>query len=162
MGVGLLEIGVKTRKVLICTIRGCFRSVCSHPFLVGILCFLIFLHRSFPFAFSLFVSASPILVCTAVLLGTLLSFGQPNLPEIEREENTTNEIVSLRTGVSGNFTIVERNESYSVDRYDEKRRDEAEKLTEQLSSEAGKTSEVDGDDSLDVTAPLIEERSLGN
>ncbi|KAL2464530.1 uncharacterized protein Fot_52486 [Forsythia ovata] len=159
MGVGLLEIGVKTRKVLICTIRWCFRSVCSHPFLVGILCFLIFLHRSFPFAFSLFVSASPILVCTAVLLGTLLSFGQPNLPEIEREENTTHEIVSLRTGVSGNSTIVERNESYSVDRYDEKRRDAAEKLTEQLSSEAGKTSEVDGDDSLDVTAPLIEERS---
>lgn len=32
--------------------------------------------------FSLLVSASPILVCTAVLLGTLLFFGQSNMPEI--------------------------------------------------------------------------------
>ncbi|XP_022899626.1 uncharacterized protein LOC111412985 isoform X2 [Olea europaea var. sylvestris] len=159
MAVGLSEIGVKMRKVMICTIRGCFRSVCSHPFLVGFLCFLIFLHRSFPFAFSLLVSASPILVCTAVLLGTLLSFGQPNIPEIEREEKTTHGIVSLKTGVSGNSTVVERNESYSVERYDDIRRDAVEKLTKQLSSEAGKTSDVDGDDSLDDTAPLIGERS---
>ncbi|XP_022846580.1 uncharacterized protein LOC111369332 [Olea europaea var. sylvestris] len=159
MGVGLLETGVKMRKFVICTIRGCFRLVCSHPFLVGLLCFLIFLHRSFPFVFSLFVSASPILVCTAVLLGTLLSFGQPNLPEIEKEEKTTNGVASLKTGLAGNSTVVERSENYSVERYDEKRSDLAEKLTAELGLEAGKTSEVDGRDSLDDTMPLIEERS---
>ncbi|CAI9779583.1 unnamed protein product [Fraxinus pennsylvanica] len=159
MGVGLLEIGVKMRKFVICTIRGCFRLVCSHPLLVGLLCFLIFLQRSFPFLFSLLASASPILICTAVLLGTLLSFGQPNLPEIEKEEKTNDGIVSLKTGLSGNSTVVERSESYSVERYDEKRSNSAEKLTAELSSEAGKTNEVDGRDSLDDTVPLIEERS---
>ncbi|KAM6592489.1 hypothetical protein CsatA_000192 [Cannabis sativa] len=36
--------------------------------------FLMFVYLSFPFLFSLLLSASLVLVCTAILLGTLLSF----------------------------------------------------------------------------------------
>ncbi|KAL8472701.1 hypothetical protein ACS0TY_029791 [Phlomoides rotata] len=35
MGVEWLEIGVKVRKGVMFTIRGCFRSVRNHPLLVG-------------------------------------------------------------------------------------------------------------------------------
>ncbi|KAL7138226.1 hypothetical protein ABFS83_10G149600 [Erythranthe nasuta] len=137
----LLEIGIKLRKGVIFTIKGVFRSVCNHPFLVGMLCFLILLHRSFPFVFSLLLSTSPILVCTAVLLGVLLSYGQPNIPEIEIEEKTTFESVSIKTGVSLDTAgaVVEKNESYYVERF---------------SGVADQSAEHP-----DFSAPLIEERS---
>ncbi|GER51964.1 unnamed protein product, partial [Striga asiatica] len=95
MAVDMLEIGVKMRKGVIFTIRVSFRSVCNHPFLVGFLCFLILLYRSSPFIFSLLVSTSPILICTAVLLGVLLSYGEPNIPEIEIEEKKTSPIEEI-------------------------------------------------------------------
>lgn len=136
-----MEIGVKVRKVVVFTIRGCFRSAWNHPFLVGILCFLIFLYRLSPFVFQLLVSASPVLVCTAVLLGTILSFGQPNIPEIEVEEETTVDVASIKTGVLGESAVVEeKNESYYVERFSETSRDEREQS--------------------DDTTPLIEERSV--
>ncbi|KAL8158655.1 hypothetical protein V2J09_000192 [Rumex salicifolius] len=40
--------------------------------------------RSSPFLFSLLVSASPVLICTAVLLGTLLCFGDPQIPDFDK------------------------------------------------------------------------------
>ncbi|KAL2241868.1 UNVERIFIED_CONTAM: hypothetical protein Sindi_0304800 [Sesamum indicum] len=126
MGIGCLEIGIKIGKGVIFTIMGCFRSVCHHPFLVGTLCLLIFVSKSSPFVFSLLVSASPVLVCTAVLLGTFLSFGQPNTPQIDTEEREIQESVSIKTRVPRNATVGEQNESYSVERDREKRRDEME------------------------------------
>ncbi|XP_073289547.1 uncharacterized protein [Primulina huaijiensis] len=146
-----LEIGVKMRKGVFFMIRRCFRSVCDHPFLVGVLCFLLYLYRSSPFIFSLLVSASPVLVCTAVLLGILLSFGQPNIPEIEREEKTTHEVVSVKMGISRDATVIDKNESYYGERYGEKDRDGGE--------EVRKFGDVHREGSLDDTAPLIDERS---
>ncbi|XP_031128010.1 probable serine/threonine-protein kinase kinX isoform X3 [Ipomoea triloba] len=128
MGVGLLEIGVQMRKVLIFSIRLCYRTVSNHPFLVGMVCLLALLYRSFPFLFSALVSMSPVIVCTAILLGTLLSFGQQNAPEIEREDKTVNDIlVPLKSGVScDDASVVEKDESISVERYIDKRWDAAE------------------------------------
>lgn len=122
MGVGLLEIGVEMRRILIFSIKGCYVTVLNHPFLVSMLCFIAFLYRCFPFLFSILLAASPVLVCTAVLLGTLLSFGQPNIPEIEREEKTSShDIVPLRTGVLYDTTHIETAEdSYYVERYTER------------------------------------------
>ncbi|XP_073155334.1 uncharacterized protein [Henckelia pumila] len=145
----LLEIGVKMRKGAFFVIRRCFGSVCDHPFLVGVLCFLIFLYRSSPFIFSLLVSASPVLVCTAVLLGTLLSFGQPNIPEIERESKTTHEVVSAKMGISRDATVIDKNESYYGERYGEKKSG---------GEQVRELGDVHREDSLDDTAPLIDER----
>ena len=156
-----MEIGVEARKLAIFSIRTCYRSVKNHPFLVGIVLFLIFLYRSFPFLFSLFLSASPVLVCTAVLLGILLSFGQSNIPEIEKEERITRDVVSLKAGVSGNDTIVvERDESFVLERYGDDRGDLVDKSIE----DGGSTDEkVRGKveynvDSLDCV-PLIDKNS---
>ncbi|KAH0724030.1 hypothetical protein KY285_006044 [Solanum tuberosum] len=122
MGVGLVEIGVEMRRILMFSIKGCYVTVLKHPFLVSMLCFIAFLYRSFPFLFSILLAASPVLVCTAVLLGTLLSFGQPNIPEIEREEKTSShDIVPLRTGVLYDTTHIESAEdSYYVERFTER------------------------------------------
>lgn len=158
MGVEMLEIVVKMRKLVIFTIRRCYTSVCSHPFLVGMLCFLVFLYRSSPFLFSLLVSASPVLVCTAILLGTLLSFGQPNIPEIERDEKINHETASLRTGLCGDAIVVEKNEHYSVEKFTDERGDMAEKLNGVGSLIANGTSVLHRGDSVDSRAPLTEEK----
>ncbi|CAN4118348.1 unnamed protein product [Withania somnifera] len=108
------------RKAVIFQIKVCYRTVWNHPCLVGMLCFLAFLYRSFPFTFSILMSFSPVLVCTAVLLGTLLSYGQPNLPEIEWEENTTHDhIVPLETELSRHATDVERYIDQERDKVDQ-------------------------------------------
>ncbi|XP_071909517.1 uncharacterized protein [Coffea arabica] len=158
MAVEMLEMVVKMRKIVIFTTKRCYRSFCSHPFLVGMLCFLLFLYRSSPFVFSLLVSASPVLVCTAVLLGTLLSFGQPNIPEIERDEKTNHEIASLRTGVFGDDVVVEKNESYNVEQFTDRRGDVVEQLNGVASSIANRASELHRGDGVDYGAPLIKAR----
>ncbi|CAK8542948.1 unnamed protein product [Lathyrus sativus] len=123
-----IEIGIKIRKLVFISIRGVYRSACHHPFLLGFLAFLLFLYRYFPFLFSVLVSASPVLVCTALLLGTLLSFGQPNVPEFEeneeKEERVTHGISSFQTGFSEGETVVsDRDASYFVRGYSELRSD---------------------------------------
>ncbi|XP_075490251.1 uncharacterized protein LOC142528878 [Primulina tabacum] len=117
-----------------------FRSVFNHPFLLVVLCFLIFLYRTSPFIFSLLVSASPVLVCTAILLGTLLSFGQSSIPHIEMEVKTTCDTFLIKRGASGGATVFEKNESYYA-KYSEKKMDEMEKLIEKSSFTAGKFGE---------------------
>ncbi|XP_015055392.1 uncharacterized protein LOC107001959 [Solanum pennellii] len=114
------------RKAVIFTIEVCYRTVRNHPFLVGVLCFLVFMYRSFPFVFSILVSVSPILVCTAALLGTLLSYGQPNIPVFEWEENTTDHIVPLETR---DAILVESDNSYFTERYSDQERDKVDQST---------------------------------
>nr|XP_016452594.1 PREDICTED: uncharacterized protein LOC107777122 [Nicotiana tabacum] len=143
MGFELLEIGVQMRRVVMFSIKGCYKTVLNHPFLVSMLCFIAFLYRSFPFLFSILVATSPVLVCTAVLLGTLLSFGQPNIPEIEREEKTTHDIVPLKTGLLCDTTHIESEDSYYVERYTDNERDVLEQSIDKVS----------------YLSPLLEERS---
>ncbi|KAK4724723.1 hypothetical protein R3W88_027502 [Solanum pinnatisectum] len=114
------------RKAVIFPIKVCYRTVWNHPFLVGMLCFLAFLYRSFPFVFSILVSVSPILVCTTALLGTLLSYGQPNIPEFEWEENTPDHIVPLETR---DAIPVESDNSYFTERYSDQERDKVDQST---------------------------------
>ncbi|CAA3023138.1 Hypothetical predicted protein [Olea europaea subsp. europaea] len=146
------------RKGLICTISGGLRSVCNHPFLVGFVVFLVFLYRSSPFVFSLLVYASPVLVCTAILLGTLLSFGELNLPDVEIEEKITHEAVSLKAGLSGGTTLVERNESFSVERDAENGRNVVKQSIDESSTTAGKIGVIDRENNLDDSTPLVEEK----
>ncbi|KAM1534668.1 hypothetical protein ACFX1Z_013756 [Malus domestica] len=148
----VLEIVVNFRKIVMISLRACYRSICNHPFLAGLLLFLLFLYRSFPFVFTLLVSTSPVLVCTAVLLGTLLSFGQTNIPEIEREEKVTcDDVASLRTRSLGDDTVVlERDGSFSAERFMGEARDVVDASVE-------KSSNVEDRDGLGVYMPLISE-----
>ncbi|GAA0148739.1 hypothetical protein LIER_08098 [Lithospermum erythrorhizon] len=152
----MMEIRVKMKKVVIFTVKGCYRTTCNHPFLVGMLSFLVYLYSSFPFLFSLLVSASPVLACTAILLGTLLSFGKPNIPEIEREERISHEIVSLRNGVYENNVVFDRNESVSVERYGDKGKNVVDELSKETSFAENEIGWVGSDSSFEH---LLEKRS---
>ncbi|CAI9301421.1 unnamed protein product [Lactuca saligna] len=73
------------KKYAIIAIKACYRSASKHPVVVVLILFTIWFYRSFPLLFSLLVYASPILVSTAVLLGTLLLFGHQNASKIRKE-----------------------------------------------------------------------------
>ncbi|KAL0346090.1 UNVERIFIED_CONTAM: hypothetical protein Sradi_4440300 [Sesamum radiatum] len=161
MGIKLLEIGIKMSKGVIFTIRVCFRSVCNHPFLVGILFLLAFVFRYFPFVFSLLVSASPVLIATAVLLGTLLSFGQPNIPELETEDGTACEAVSIRNEVSGDSVVVERSLSTNVESHSENRRDVALQAMQEPSLPVSKHGEICREGSSNDTSLFVDKGSRG-
>ncbi|KAK8541868.1 hypothetical protein V6N13_137546 [Hibiscus sabdariffa] len=70
------------------------------------------MYTSFPLLFSALVTASPVLVCTAVLLGTLLSFGSPYIPETNEKEGEEEklglEVSELETEATEDHTVVER------------------------------------------------------
>lgn len=154
-----IEIGIKIRKLVFIPIRGVYRSACNHPFLVGFLGFLLFLYRYFPFLFSILVSASPVLVCTAVLLGTLLSFGQTNVPEFEKEEKvTTHDISSFQTAfLEGETVVSDRDESYFVRGYSERRSDIEESGIEEESLVGEKDDRTEEDRGLLYDSALDDE-----
>nr|DAD43791.1 TPA_asm: hypothetical protein HUJ06_002021 [Nelumbo nucifera] len=133
MAVDTKEIGIYVRKGLIFSIRTCYRSMREHPVVWGVGFFFLFLYRCFPFLFGFLLSSSPVLICTAVLLGTLLSFGNPHIPEVEREEKTTHGIASLKTGVFKNDVVVKKDEIFSVEARVEKKDNDDEKAVEEAS-----------------------------
>ncbi|XP_038883255.1 uncharacterized protein LOC120074258 isoform X2 [Benincasa hispida] len=153
-----MEMGSRVRKFVVVSIRTCYRSVRNYPFLFGLLCFLILLYRSCPFLFSLLVSASPVLICTAVLLGTLLSYGQPNIPEIETEEKLSRDVASLRSGILDNATVVaKKDDSFTVERFEGNEVENS--YVERGSEEERKTSKLDEHAGFVDFVPVIHERN---
>ncbi|XP_043816136.1 uncharacterized protein LOC110623391 isoform X2 [Manihot esculenta] len=147
MGIDAARIGLHIRRIFIVSIRTSYKSVLKHPVLVGLVCFLIFLYRSFPFLFSLLVSASPVLFCTVILLGTLLSFGEPNIPEIEKaNKEVSHEISSLKAGVLGDATtVLEKDENIFVENFVGKRKDAAEEAIGEENWEKNRVSKIERD-----------------
>lgn len=86
-----------TGKVAIFLIYQVYRAACGHPFVFGMVLFMLLLYRVIPDVFGILVSSSPIIICTVILLGVLLSFGQPNVPEIE-EEKPTSQVHAIADG----------------------------------------------------------------
>ncbi|KAF5807835.1 hypothetical protein HanXRQr2_Chr05g0238061 [Helianthus annuus] len=94
----------------------CFRSVVRHPVLVGMIVFVFSMYLLFPVLFLVLLSASPVIVSTFVLLGTLLSFGQPNIPDIEKEpESERVEIQKLESKLVGHTKVVGRDASFDFE-----------------------------------------------
>ncbi|KAG6499385.1 uncharacterized protein LOC121996268 [Zingiber officinale] len=63
----------------------CFRktswiSVICHLLTLGLACFLFLLHKFLPSLFSLVLNCVPVIVCTILLLGILLSYSELNIP----------------------------------------------------------------------------------
>ncbi|XP_043687126.1 uncharacterized protein LOC122638297 isoform X2 [Telopea speciosissima] len=131
MGFDVMGMGVSIGKGLIFSFRTCYKSVRDHPFYWGLVFFFIFLYRFFPSLFGLLVSFSPVLVCTAALLGTLLSSGNPHIPEIEKDDQRTHEIASLKAAVVENDLVFQRDESLSAEAHVEKRGEVEEKVAEE-------------------------------
>ncbi|KAK1315966.1 hypothetical protein QJS10_CPA05g00672 [Acorus calamus] len=125
MSINAKEIVVSIKKILVYSTRISYRYSCNHPFVLGTALFFFLLYILLPSLFRFLVSSSPVISCTAVLLGALLSYGKPNIPEIEeeKEDKETSEISSLKSTTIANNIIVESDESFPVVTHIESKRD---------------------------------------
>lgn len=148
-----------SNKGVIFCVKTCFR----HPFLMGMVFILIFLYKYFPFMFSFLVWASPVFISTAVVLGTILTYGKPNVPVICKEDKWSDENVFLRHGVRRDGHLVEKDKSFdNVERSLENRRDVVEKSIKEANSSAINISDVGRDDTLSrKNEDLANEKSRG-
>lgn len=96
------------------SVRIIYRSARGHPYISGMLVALLILSKGFPSLFALLISSFPVLMCTAILLGTLLSYGKPNIPEIE-EEDKSQEISSQRAVSIADNVVVKRDASFTLE-----------------------------------------------
>lgn len=91
------QVGLCIKKVLRSSIRTSYRCVSEYPVLFSLGVLLYLLYRSAPGFFAFLLSSSPVIICTTLLLGILLSYGDTNLPEANDEDTkTTPEIPSLK------------------------------------------------------------------
>ncbi|KAL9272474.1 hypothetical protein AKJ16_DCAP23549 [Drosera capensis] len=118
MGHEILKNGEELFRFGVMGLRESYRLVKTQPFLVGSVIWLVFLYRNFPFVFSLLVYNFPVLVCTAVLLGTLLSFGQSEIDDFGEEHEKVGlgfEGSNLKKDWSESVDFVEKYERFGGD-----------------------------------------------
>ncbi|CAL9181725.1 unnamed protein product, partial [Musa hybrid cultivar] len=115
------EIRVYIEKIMVFCVRTSYRCARDHPFVFALVFFLLVLYRSFPSLFAFLVSSSPVIVCMTVLLGLLLSYGEPNIPEIEIEDTRTREVSSVEIRSSVSHLCLKKDENLTVENHVEKR-----------------------------------------
>ncbi|CAL9774537.1 unnamed protein product [Musa acuminata subsp. burmannicoides] len=121
MAIKRREIKMYIEKVMILCIQTSYRSARDHPFVFALVLFLLVLYRSFPCLFAFLVSSSPVIVCTTLLLGLLLSYGEPNIPEIEKEDERTQDMPSEEIGGSFKHLYVKEDDNLMVEEHVEYR-----------------------------------------
>ncbi|GJN17389.1 hypothetical protein PR202_gb04451 [Eleusine coracana subsp. coracana] len=70
--------------------------------------------RASPGFFAFLLSSSPVIICSTLLLGILLSYGEANLPEIGEDHRGTLEISDFKVGNSSSGIHFEANQRLSV------------------------------------------------
>ncbi|KAG6519648.1 uncharacterized protein LOC121967777 isoform X2 [Zingiber officinale] len=116
------EIKLHFAKSLILCIRTIGRVFHYHLLMSIVVFFLLVFYWSFPSLFTFLVSSSPVIVCTTLLLGLLLSYGELNIPEIEEEhiwDDGCMDIVS-----STNYLCVQETENLSIGNHVDSNEDE--------------------------------------
>ncbi|KAJ1264590.1 hypothetical protein BS78_08G011100 [Paspalum vaginatum] len=73
------------KKAVCSSIRLGYQSACDYPLVLGIGILLLFLHKVWPSLLAFLLSSSPVFLLTALLLGALLSCGEPCAPVVREE-----------------------------------------------------------------------------
>ncbi|KAL5226935.1 hypothetical protein ABZP36_015200 [Zizania latifolia] len=112
MAIDRKQVAGCLKKVLKSSIKNGYRCVSEHPilFTLGVLLYL--LYRSSPGFFAFLLSSSPVIICTTLLLGILLSYGDTNLPEADEDNKTTPEISAFKPGNSSSDILFETNQIF--------------------------------------------------
>ncbi|CAD6229379.1 unnamed protein product [Miscanthus lutarioriparius] len=151
------------KKVLRLSIRKSYTFVSEHPILFGLGVLLYLLYRSSPGLFVFLLSSSPVIICTALLLGILLSYGEINLPEASEDHKGTPEVSTFKVGNSSSDIHFEENQRPSVLEFRENASNFKERETKQTVSFRERASEhVDLDDDVPLLKRADEEDERGD
>uniref|UniRef100_A0A0D9V6Z9 Uncharacterized protein n=1 Tax=Leersia perrieri TaxID=77586 RepID=A0A0D9V6Z9_9ORYZ len=108
MALDTKQVAPCLKKVLKSSIKNGYRCVSEHPILLTLGVLLYLLYRSSPGLFAFLLSSSPVIICTTLLLGILLSYGDTNLPEIDEDNKVTSEISSRNPSSDFHFEASQR------------------------------------------------------
>ncbi|KAJ6806451.1 uncharacterized protein M6B38_174570 [Iris pallida] len=158
MAIEAKEVVMYIGKGLLFSMKTCYRTVRRHPLVSIVVFLLLILYRTFPSLFAFLVTSSPVILCTALLLGTLLSYGTPNIPHIEEEIKKTQEISSLQVGSAVDDLVTKKDETFTVETHVETSREVDERTVEEAA--LGEASTSAGNEALrDVPFTMI--RDMG-
>jgi len=151
------------KKVLRLFIRKSYRFVSEHPILFGLGVLLYLLYRSSPGFFAFLLSSSPVIICTTLLLGVLLSYGEINLPEAGEDHKGTPEISAFKVGNSSSDIHFEANQRLPVPEFRQDTSNFKEREIKQTISFKERVSEhVDVDDDVPLLRRADEEDERGD
>lgn len=151
------------KKVLRLSIRKGYRFISEHPVLFGFGVVLYLLYRSLPGFFVFLLSSSPVIICTAILLGVLLSYGEINLPEASEDHKGTPEFSAFKVGNSSSDIHFEENQRLSVPEFREDTSNLNEREIKQAVSFGERASEhIDLDDDVPLLRRANEEDERGD
>ncbi|GJN14779.1 hypothetical protein PR202_gb01638 [Eleusine coracana subsp. coracana] len=86
------------KKTVRRSIRLSWRYASEHRGLFSLSLLLYLLYKSSPGFFAFLLSSSPVIICTAILLGTLLSYGIKDLPEMDEGEKAPSDNSDTKFG----------------------------------------------------------------
>lgn len=150
------------KKVLRLSIRKGYRFVSEHPILFGFGVLLYLLYRSSPGFFAFLLSSSPVIICTTILLGALLSYGEINLPEASEDHKGTPEISAFKVGNSSSDIHFEANQRLSVPEFREDTSNFKERGIQTVSFGERASEHIDLDDDVPLLRKADEEDERGD
>ncbi|XP_062180212.1 uncharacterized protein LOC133884715 [Phragmites australis] len=102
------------KKALRCSIRTSWRCASEHRALFSAFLLLCLLYKSSPGFFAFLLSSSPVIICTTLLLGVLLSYGSTHLPEIDEDRKAPADISTPKFGCSSRNVHLKAYQRFSV------------------------------------------------
>lgn len=129
------------KKTVRCAVRTTWRCAFEHRALFSLLLLLYLLYKYSPGFFAFLLSNSPVIVCTSILLGVLISYGGAHLPEMDEDSRKAPETIA-----APKFEISSRNVNIEADR-----RFSVPAMEENIIREASCNKCVD----LDESVPLL-------
>ncbi|KAJ1263452.1 hypothetical protein BS78_09G185600 [Paspalum vaginatum] len=100
-------------KAIRCSIKTIWRCVSECRALFSLVLLLFLLYKSAPGFFAFLVSTSPVIICTALLLGVLLSYGSAHPPEIHEDRNAPEKNSAPEFGSSSRNVHIEAQQKRS-------------------------------------------------
>ncbi|KAL5203735.1 hypothetical protein ABZP36_008606 [Zizania latifolia] len=96
MAFGGNDFMLHIKRLVHSSVRLGYQSACDYPIVLGAGILLLLLHRLCPSVFNFVMSSSPVFLLTALLLGALLSYGEPAVPVVRENQQT----LSLKSNIS--------------------------------------------------------------
>ncbi|CAL4901394.1 unnamed protein product [Urochloa decumbens] len=104
------------KKTLRCAVRTTWRcsSQCWAVFSLSLLLYLLYKYSPRFFTFLLNLSTSPVIICTAILLGVLISYGGAHFPEVDKDRKAPEDISAPKFEISSRNVNIKPDQNFSV------------------------------------------------
>lgn len=113
MAFGANDIVLHIKRLMYSSVRIGYQFACDYPIVLAAGVLLLFLHRLCPSLFNFLLSSSPVFLLTALLLGALLSYGEPAVLVLGENQQT----LSFKSKISITDCSIDKVETVAVEEH---------------------------------------------